>query len=154
AALARLDARVTLAVDSPETIAAAAKAGLREVLIDVNVGLPRCGCKPEDAGRLAELARRSGLEVRGGMGYEGHAGGLDDRAVRVAKTAEAMALLHAAHDAVGGPIVSAGGTGTFDINLVATEIQAGSYALMDTAYGKLELPFRRALRVLSTVIST
>ena len=37
-ALVDLDARVTVAVDSPETITAAADAGIREVLIDVNVG--------------------------------------------------------------------------------------------------------------------
>jgi D-serine deaminase-like pyridoxal phosphate-dependent protein len=55
---------------------------------------------------------------------------------------------------VGGEVVSAGGTGTYDCNHFATEIQAGSYALMDTHYGKLEdLPFRRALCVLATVIS-
>jgi len=59
----------------------------------------------------------------------------------------------AAHDQVGGEIVSAGGTGTYDINRWATEIQAGSYALMDTAYGKLGLPFAQALSVLATVIS-
>jgi len=153
AALARLDARVTLAVDSEETIGAAARAGLREVLIDVNVGLPRCGCAPEEAGRLADLARSRGLEVRGVMGYEGHAVGLDDREMRATKTEQAMQLLRSAHDLVGGEVVSAGGTGTFDLNTVANEIQAGSYALMDTAYGRLGLPFRRALRVLATVIS-
>src|SRR5207245_871383 len=38
-------------------------------------------------------------------------------------------------------------------NTWATEIQAGSYALMDTAYGHLDLPFRQALTVLATVIS-
>ena len=65
-------ARVTVAVDSEATIEAAAAGGVREVLIDVNVGLPRCGCAPEDAGRLAELARKRGLSVRGVMGYEGH----------------------------------------------------------------------------------
>jgi D-serine deaminase-like pyridoxal phosphate-dependent protein len=42
-ALARAGARVTVAVDSEETIAAAAAAGVAEVMIDVNVGLPRCG---------------------------------------------------------------------------------------------------------------
>jgi D-serine deaminase-like pyridoxal phosphate-dependent protein len=36
--------RVTVAVDSPETVDAAAAGGVPEVLIDVNVGLPRCGC--------------------------------------------------------------------------------------------------------------
>ena len=44
--------------------------------------------------------------------------------------------------------------GTFDINTYANEIQAGSYALMDTAYGKLGLPFKQAVSVLATVIST
>ena len=78
-ALARAGARVTVAVDSEETIAAAARAGVAEVLIDVNVGLPRCGCRPEDAGRLAERARAAGLAVRGVMGYEGHIVGLEDR---------------------------------------------------------------------------
>ncbi len=52
--LARSGARVTVAVDSEETIVAAATAGVGEVVVDVNVGLPRCGCAPEAAGRLAE----------------------------------------------------------------------------------------------------
>jgi len=64
-----------------------------------------------------------------------------------------MQLLLAAHAAVGGDLVSAGGTGTYDCNVWATEIQAGSYVLMDTAYARLGLPFRQALSVLATVIS-
>ena len=40
-------ARITVAVDSAETIDAAARGGVREVLIDVNVGMPRCGCQPD-----------------------------------------------------------------------------------------------------------
>jgi D-serine deaminase-like pyridoxal phosphate-dependent protein len=152
-AMAELDARLTIAVDSEETVAAAARAGIREVLVDVDVGLPRCGCRPDDAGRIAERARASGLDVRGVMGYEGHVVGLTDRAERIEKTRHAMAKLLAAHARVGGNVVSAGGTGTFDINTSATEIQAGSYALMDTAYGELGLPFVRALHVLATVIS-
>jgi D-serine deaminase-like pyridoxal phosphate-dependent protein len=145
--------RVTLAVDSQATVEAAAAGGVREVIVDVNVGLPRCGCRPEDAGRLADMARAASLEVRGVLGYEGHVVGLDDRAERVAKTQVAMELLVAAHRDVGGELVSAGGTGTYDINTWATEIQAGSYALMDTAYAQLDLPFRQALTVLATVIS-
>jgi len=146
-------ARLTVAVDSEETIAAAAAAGVREVLIDVNVGLPRCGCDPADAGRLAERARTVGLAVRGVMGYEGHVVGLPDRAARVEQTEAAMRLLLDAHGRVGGDVVSAGGTGTYDINTWATEVQAGSYALMDTAYGELGLGFVAALGVLATVIS-
>jgi D-serine deaminase-like pyridoxal phosphate-dependent protein len=153
ARLGRLDARVTVAVDSAETIDAAARGGVREVLIDVEVGLPRCGCRPEEAGALADVARRRGLTVRGAMGYEGHVVGVADRARRATETEAAMAKLAAAHAQVGGEVISAGGTGTYDLNRVATEIQAGSYALMDTAYAKLELPFRRALSVLATVIS-
>ena len=47
----------------------------------------------------------------------------------------------------------AGGTGTYDLNTWVTELQAGSYVLMDTAYGALGLPFRQALFVEATVIS-
>ena len=151
--LGRLQARVTVAVDSPETVAAAAKGGVKEVLIDVNVGLPRCGISPDQAGELAELARSQGLSVRGVMGYEGHVVGLPERPLREELAAESMALLLQAHADVGGEIISAGGTGTYDINTWANEIQAGSYVLMDTAYAKLGLPFRQALSVLATVIS-
>jgi D-serine deaminase-like pyridoxal phosphate-dependent protein len=152
--LGRLDARVTVAVDSLQTIEAAVKGGIKEVLIDVNVGLPRCGCAPDHAGTLAEMARSKGLAVRGVMGYEGHAVGLDNRSLRQELTAQAMELLVQAHTDVGGDVISAGGTGTFDLNTWANEIQAGSYALMDTAYAKLGLPFKQALTVLATVIST
>ncbi|HEY1651419.1 MAG TPA: alanine racemase [Acidimicrobiales bacterium] len=151
--LARTGARVTVAVDSDVTIEAAARGGVPEVLIDVNVGLPRCGCLPEDAGRLAERARAAGLGVRGVMGYEGHIVGLEDRTTREEMIEVSMAPLVQAHDSVGGDVISAGGTGTYDLNTWATEIQAGSYALMDTAYAKLGLPFVHALRVAATVIS-
>lgn len=148
-------ARVTLAVDSEATIEAAAAGGVHEVVIDVNVGLPRCGCLPGEAGRLAELARRRGLSVRGVMGYEGHVVGIESRAVREEQVADCMKLLVDAAADVGAEegVISAGGTGTYDINTWATEIQAGSYALMDTAYGKLDLPFRQAVTVLATVVS-
>ena len=151
-ALATSGARITVAVDSEATIDAAARAGIGEVLVDVNVGMPRCGVSPEEAGPLADLARGRGLAVRGVMGYEGHAVLVADRAERTKLTADAMALLVRAHDAVGGDVVSSGGTGTYDINDAATEIQAGSYALMDTAYAELDLPFEHALAVVATVI--
>ena len=152
--LVRAGARVTLAVDSAQTIGAAAAGGVREAVIDVNVGLPRCGCPPEDAGRLASLAADRGLAVRGVMGYEGHVVGVPDAAQRAEQCATSMELLLAAHRDVGGELISAGGTGTYAVNTWASEIQAGSYALMDTAYGKLGLPFRQAVFVLATVIST
>jgi D-serine deaminase-like pyridoxal phosphate-dependent protein len=153
AAMAALDARVTVAVDSDATVDAAARAGIAEVLVDVNVGLPRCGCAPDDAGRLADRARAAGLTVRGVMGYEGHLVGNPDRRARLEGLEVAMALLVRAHDDVGGDVVSGGGTGTYDLNRWVTEVQAGSYTLMDTAYAQLGLPFREALGVLATVIS-
>ncbi len=151
--LGALDARVTVAVDSAETVAAAVAGGVREVLVDVNVGLPRCGCAPGDAGRLAEYARGRGLDVRGVMGYEGHVTVVADRPERARLTEDAMMLLLGAQADVGGDVISAGATVTFDMNPWATEIQAGSYALMDTAFAAMGTPFRQALRLEATVIS-
>jgi D-serine deaminase-like pyridoxal phosphate-dependent protein len=151
--LAALDARITVAVDSTATIEAAATAGLQEVLVDVDVGMFRCGCRPDDAGRVADTAREHGLEVRGVMGYEGHVMSEKDRETRARLTEEAMQLLLRAHSDVGGDVVSGGGTCTFDINTWATEIQAGTYALLDTEYAYPDLPFRAALSLEATVIA-
>ncbi|HZQ86976.1 MAG TPA: alanine racemase [Acidimicrobiales bacterium] len=152
-AVAATGARVTVAVDSDETVDAAARGGVREVLVDVNVGLPRCGCDPADAGRLADRARRAGLVVRGVMGYEGHVMLEASRDARAAQTEACMQLLRTAASEVGGEIVSGGGTGTYDLNPWVTEVQAGSYALMDTAYAALGLPFGQALSIEATVVS-
>ena len=136
------------------TIAAAAARRDPRVVVDVDVGLPRCGCDPADAGRLADLARAKGLEVRGVMGYEGHLMALEDReAARPGRRGDGRARagprrrrrrhhLGRRHRHVRPP----GTTGV-------TEVQAGSYALMDTAYAKLGLPFAQALFVVGTVIS-
>ena len=64
-----------------------------------------------------------------------------------------MRVLIDAHERIGGDVVSGGGTGTFDTNQWCTEIQAGSYTLMDTQYDTLDLPFRQALSVVATIIS-
>ena len=151
-AMAHCGARVTVAVDSEATVAAAASNGIREVLIDVDVGCFRCGCPPTDAGRLAELARASGLEVRGVMGYEGHLM-MEPRETKQDRVAEAMAVLTDAHQAVGGDVISGGGTGTYRENRWVTELQAGSYTLMDTAYAGAGLGFQSALLLWLTVIS-
>lgn len=148
------EANITVAVDSDATLDAAVAGGVRSVLIDVDVGLPRCGCDPTAAGRLADRARTAGLEVRGVMGYEGHLMMVEDRAERIGRVESSMRDLLAAAADVGGDVVSGGGTGTFDTNTWCTEIQAGSYTVLDTDYAKLDLPFEIALNVLGTVIST
>ena len=157
AALAALgdDIVVTVAVDSDETVDAAIAAGLRRCAIDVDVGLPRCGCAPDDAGRLADRARAGRLEVRGVMGYEGHLMMVDDVDRQRAEVEASMVTLVRAHDDVGGDLISAGGTGTYRFHDTTgvTEVQAGSYALMDSAYTKLGLPFEQALFVVGTVIA-
>ena len=92
------------------------------------------------------------------MGYEGHLMMVPDRAKKREQVAAAVDLLLAAHADVGGEIVSSGGTGTFDLHDRVTEVQAGSYALMDTQYATLVYddkgqPFTLALSVVGTVIS-
>ena len=107
------------------------------------------------AGALADAARARGMNVRGVMGYEGHLMMVTDRAQKQVQVHEAMALLAKAHADVGGDIMSAGGTGTFDMfdGTAVNEVQAGSYALMDTQYALLGHPFRQSLWILGTVIS-
>jgi len=167
AALARR-VRMTVAVDSEAGLdaigLAARNAGVTVgVLVDLNVGQMRCGVEPGH--EVVQLARRAtsvdGVTLRGLMGYEGHVVSLPDRAEREARTRASMAGLvesAAMLRASGLPceLVSAGGTGTYDISGRVpgiTEIQAGSYVLMDTDYGQLDVPFEQAFWVLGTVIS-
>ena len=154
AALAR-DGAVTVAVDSSAGIdALAAAAGA--------VGQGRCGVEPGDATVLARrIAATTGLTMRGLMGYEGHLQPVRDRTEREARTRAAMReLVETAKQirAVGIPceVVSSGGTGTYDISGRVdgvTEIQAGSYALMDTDYASVGVPFEQAFFVLGTIVS-
>jgi D-serine deaminase-like pyridoxal phosphate-dependent protein len=149
------EALVMVAIDSTETLDAAKSSGITNVIIDVNVGLPRCGVAVDAAGRLADDARARGLIVHGVMGYEGHLMMVGDADDKQRKVDESMALLRRAAGDVGGTIVSAGGTGTFDrhAHTGVTEVQAGSYSLMDSQYATLGLPFVQAMHVYGTVIS-
>jgi D-serine deaminase-like pyridoxal phosphate-dependent protein len=165
---AALHGRLTVAVDDPSNAAdlsdAVEAAGSEiEVLIEVDVGMGRGGVRsPEEA---VVLARRvdelPGLRLRGVQGYEGHCMLEPDRAVRIEKARAAMAYLIEAVDRLTAAgfeceVVSAGGTGTYDItgaNPRVTEIQAGSYVFMDGFHGNLVPGFSRALTVLGTVMS-
>ena len=145
----------TVAVDSDETIQAAARAGIKNVVIDVFVGLPRCGAEPDDVVRLADLARSMRMNVRGVMGYEGHLMMVANAANKRSQVSAAMDTLRACAEKIGGDIISAGGTGTWREHLDTgiTELQAGSYALMDTQYATLGFPFQQAVHIVGTVIS-
>ena len=161
--------RLTVAVDDPRNVdrlsAAATEAGVElELLIEIDVGMVRCGVRTkEEALALAEhAAGMPGLRLRGMQGYEGHCMLEPDPEVRYRETHAANAKLVEAVDFLaehGFPSddVSAGGTGTYFItgaNPRITEVQAGSYTLMDCFHGQL-VPggFEVALTVLGTVVS-
>jgi D-serine deaminase-like pyridoxal phosphate-dependent protein len=132
-------------------------------LVDLDVGQGRCGVAPGRAAwELADAAAHTaGLTLRGVMGYEGHVQPIRDRGARQAAALQSMADLVGTAEAMRAaglpcPVVSAGGTGTYDISGRVdgvTEIQAGSYVLMDTEYGDVGVPFEQAFFVLGTVIS-
>ncbi len=160
--------RATVAVDSTIGLEAIGRAALDAgvtvgVLVDVNVGQMRCGLRPGEA--VVRLARQAsetkGIELRGVMGYEGHLMGVSERQERESRAREAMgALVKCAEvlraDGLACDIVSGGGTGTYDISgrvLGVTEIQAGSYVVMDSDYGHIDVPFEQAFWVMGTVIS-
>jgi D-serine deaminase-like pyridoxal phosphate-dependent protein len=132
------------------------------VLVDVDVGLHRCGLPPGEAVvRLARSVAEKGLRFRGLMGYEGHVlrkppGPEKEEAAAAAMRPlmETRARLEQMGMAV--EIVSVGGTGTYATSGSypgVTEIQAGSYLLMDTDYRKCCTDFDPALTVLTTVLS-
>lgn len=171
AALARAakTARVSVAVDCMKQVdvleAAASRHGIRlGVLIEIDVGMGRCGLNLGSE-ELVPIAQRIGrsdrLELLGLQGYEGHVVLREDRALRRTMAWQAQEILRvekARLEAAGHPcpVVSGGGTGTYDIASeigVLTEIQAGSYALMDARYASLDLPFENALFCCTTLIS-
>jgi D-serine deaminase-like pyridoxal phosphate-dependent protein len=167
-AAAARKARITVAVDDATNAAELARAARRAktefgVLVDVDVGMGRCGVRsPEEALGVAQaVARLPGLRLRGVMGYEGHCMHELDKKARCAKASAAMNRLMGVVGslaAAGWPaeIVSAGGTATSDCTGRfdgVTEIQAGSYVLMDNARSATAPEFEIALSVLATVIS-
>ena len=160
---------LTVAVDdvmNAEAIgrAAVAARAIVGVLVELDVGMGRCGIAPEPTG-VVEFVRRvreiAGLHFRGLMGYEGHAVLVEDDAERRTKATAAGRRLSACVEAVreagiGVEIVSAGSTGTHDVTShieCVTEIQAGSYCLMDARYRRVRPEFENALFLVATVVS-
>jgi D-serine deaminase-like pyridoxal phosphate-dependent protein len=132
------------------------------VLVDINIGLNRCGVQPgEPALCLAKSALEKGLRFRGMMGYDGHLQVLpagEERRERVRLAVKSLLDSKALIESAGIPveIVSTAGTGTYSeagTTPGVTEIQAGSYLLMDTLYANRGSVFTRSLTVLATVIS-
>ncbi len=142
----------------------AARAGSAgNAIIEVDTGLHRCGTEtPEETVALARRLARGRLRYRGIMGYEGHAVLVPDRDQRESIARKALGVLSRHVEALRAAglapeIVSAGGTGTYDIAGAwpdVTEVQAGSYVFMDGAYRFVRPDLGRpALTLLATVIA-
>jgi D-serine deaminase-like pyridoxal phosphate-dependent protein len=161
-------ARVTVAVDDPDVAAVLSAAACGEgteigVLAEVDVGMHRGGVRSIEDGRA--LAHRlidlPGIRLRGVMGYEGHVVTEPDRQRRSDGAREAMDLLGRHVNALRADgheieIVSAGGTNTYDMtggDPRVTELQAGTYAVMDAGYARLAPAFHPALTVVATTVS-
>ena len=159
------------AVASVDQLEAAARASGRTlgVLVDVEVGGGRTGIADEDAAvaLAARVASSPVLAYRGVQGYVGnHQNTVDyDQRRRVSrdKLAPLVVLVGRLHrEGLSPEIVSGGGTGTHDFDHelgVLTELQGGTYALMDVNYRDVVLrrddphPFAAALAVRTTVVS-
>jgi D-serine deaminase-like pyridoxal phosphate-dependent protein len=131
------------------------------VLIDVDLGLERTGTDPLKAAELAEVAIANRLRLRGLFGYEGHVqrlapGNEKGRVCReiLGRIVDVARQLRA--QGIPVDIVSTSGTGSANYAAETpeiTEIQAGSYLLMEAGYEAAAPEFATALTVLATVIS-
>lgn len=167
AALARR-AKIAVCVDQARNVAdlsAAAQAAGAElaVLVEIEVGMGRCGVAPGTAAvALAQqVEAASNLRFAGLQAYHGRAQHLPrpeqrrDAAQAVAQiVTETVAALAAA--GLECPTVSGSGSGTCRYDAAGgafTEIQAGSYVVMDVGYGDCGVGFEHSLFLWSQVMS-
>jgi D-serine deaminase-like pyridoxal phosphate-dependent protein len=161
-------ARIRVCVDDPDNVAQMSRAAAErsvtiEVLVEVDIGMGRCGVEPGQP--AVDLARRiqdsAGLRFVGLQGYDGHLQLLADPAERRVKSLEAVGRLVATRRLIEQAVipvdvVTGAGTGTWEwvgSQDGVTEIQPGSFLLMDTAYHAVRPEFGCAQTVLATVIS-
>lgn len=168
--LANLAKRVTLrlCVDQMDNVEQLSKAmssagATLGVLIEIDIGMARCGIPPGEAAiPLAQCISKSpGLRFDGLQGYDGHLQLIADLAEKRAKCLAGLEQLVGTRRfiekaGIAVPIVTGAGTGTWEF--VAgypgvTEIQPGSFVLMDCIYHTVRPEFGCALSILSTVLS-
>ena len=161
-------ASVTVAVDAATAVELLSREAVRtgatiKVLIDVDVLIHRCGvASPAEALALARSGRgEPGPGAHGIMGYEGRIRpGVPDRAARIATAYETLArtravllgmrALHVSTVSASAPRRS----GRRSTEPVITELQSGVYAVMEPELPGMGLPFRCAVAVRGTVISS
>nr|MCU0605230.1 alanine racemase [Desulfobacterales bacterium] len=140
-----------------------------DVLLDIDVGQRRTGVAPAKAAELARHILSLGrLRLRGIQAYAGHVQHIPRYEDRRAASRDALRKAAAVFNQLrrtteSCTIFSASGTGSARIDLSSeelTELQAGSYALMDAEYLAIEsadgsdaADFHPALTMLSTVVS-
>lgn len=168
--LARLAARARIGVaidhwDQAAAISQAATAvgSVVRLLVEVDIGMGRCGVPP--GAPAVELARRvtalPGVRFVGLQAFEGHLVNVLDRSER---TRRACAAMQQALDtrrmleAAGLPVDCLSGCSSATYDSTGTmagvdEVQAGTYATMDRQYHRLVPEFEIALSVLVRVIS-
>ncbi len=169
AALHRL-CRIAVCVDDPQQViwleraADAARVRL-SALVEIDVGMGRCGVSPGPAAvALAErIAASAHLRFGGLQAYHGTAQHMrtpQAREAAIGQGAEATrrTVERLRQRGLECPIVGGAGTGTFPLEVasgVYTEVQCGSYCFMDADYGRNAAApgFSQALFVLATVMS-
>ncbi|WP_156256164.1 alanine racemase [Sandarakinorhabdus oryzae] len=160
---AKMGAVIDSTAQMANAFVAARDAGVvLDIYVDIDPGMGRAGVKPEAAPVLAAaIGMFPNLNYAGIQAYCGHFQHLlpDERDVANEKWSGHLRAVITSLTAAGVPpaIVTGGGTGTADLDLahgVYTELQAGSYALMDVEYGDLgDLPFQPALFLAASVVS-
>ena len=131
------------------------------VLVEIDTQMGRCGVRSIEEGvRLAErIHSLPGIALRGIMSHQNFTptGEEETRVLEGRRIIQKVLDLRQALEQKGLPveIVSTGETWSYDVAgdmPGVTEIQAGTYALMDTGYSHMS-QFRYAVKVLGTVIS-
>jgi D-serine deaminase-like pyridoxal phosphate-dependent protein len=167
AELAR-DHRVLVAVDeapnAAELSAVAVAAGSTlGIAVEVDTGMDRCGV--DTANDAVALARQvtglPGLNFEGITGYEGHCSLTIDNELRHQRQRAAMEFFTGVAaqletSGIGCPIRSAGGVATWQWTAAfpgITEVQAGTYVVMDNYHGQMVPGFEHSLTIQATVIS-
>jgi D-serine deaminase-like pyridoxal phosphate-dependent protein len=167
------ETKITVTVDNTENITALSDAATKfdvtlYVLVEVDVGMKRCGVNtPDEVYTLAKIIDDSrGLVFEGIQAYEGHIVYDLDIPTRMTEDfkregvngmIEKVGAIKEYLERKGMTVneISGGGTGTYNItgdNTIWTEIQAGSYVLMDCVYDRAGLEFKCAMTILTTVM--
>jgi D-serine deaminase-like pyridoxal phosphate-dependent protein len=161
-------AQIRVCIDDSENLremahAAWAAGSSLGVLVEVNLGMNRCGVEPgEPAVVLAKLVDAiEGVRFVGLQGYDGHLQQVADPVERrerclagIARLIETRRMIEAAGIPV--EVVTGAGTGTGEYVGACegiTEIQPGSFVLMDASYHKVRPEYGCALSILASVIS-